>query len=278
MKKIVVVLDGLRFSESACRYAAELAQSQQAMLVGVFPEDFTYQSYNIYNLLMLEGDNFDTARKLLDEKDIQSRKAAVAAFETMARNHGLRFVTRIRKGLILEEILRESLYADLLLMDFTEKFSHHKDDIPARLLKDMLEQVPCPVLLVPPVYKEIEKVLILNDGRSAAVQALRDAKQFIPAYGKMPVEVLSVNNDNEDNPNQELLHEWLELTWPSSAYTNLQGDAEDEILNALKVETLNPVVVLGAYQRGTLSRWLKQSMADKLMQELNIPLFIAATR
>jgi len=33
--------------------------------------------------------------------------------------------------------------------------------------------------------------------------------------------------------------------------------------------------VLGAYERGALSRWLRPSMADILMQEVDRPLFIA---
>jgi hypothetical protein len=34
-------------------------------------------------------------------------------------------------------------------------------------------------------------------------------------------------------------------------------------------------VVLGAYQRSEVSRWFKTSMADILMRELNVPMFIA---
>ena len=246
--------------------------------MGVFPEDFTYQSYNIYHLIVAEGDNFDTARKVLDEKDAATRKAAVAAFEAIAQEHGLKFITRIRKGLILEEILRESLYADLLVMDFTENFSHHEEEVPARLLRNLLDQVPCPVLLAPPSYQPIERLVFLNDGRAAAVQALRDAKNFSAAIGALPAEVLSVSNESEEGPDHELLHEWLELSWPVPEYTNLKGDAEEEILNALTITRHHPLVVLGAYQRGTLSRWIKQSMADRLMRDLSIPLLIAATR
>jgi nucleotide-binding universal stress UspA family protein len=55
----------------------------------------------------------------------------------------------------------------------------------------------------------------------------------------------------------------------------LKGDAATEILDQLKGTEENLLVVLGAYNRGRVSRWFRPSMADILMDELNKPLFIA---
>ena len=38
------------------------------------------------------------------------------------------------------------------------------------------------------------------------------------------------------------------------------------------------LVVLGAYQRGMVSRWFRASMADVLMRDLKLPLFIAHSK
>ena len=45
--------------------------------------------------------------------------------------------------------------------------------------------------------------------------------------------------------------------------------------NYLKSEKENILVVLGAYRRPMVSRWFRASMADVLMKELKVPLFIA---
>jgi len=63
--------------------------------------------------------------------------------------------------------------------------------------------------------------------------------------------------------------------FPKASYTVLKGDPEAEIVNYLKAQRTNPLVVLGAYQRGMVSRWFRPSMADLLMKELKLPLFIA---
>jgi hypothetical protein len=54
-----------------------------------------------------------------------------------------------------------------------------------------------------------------------------------------------------------------------------KGWAEKEIIGYLKKETENSILVLGAYHRGAVSRWFRESMADVLMKEIKLPLFIA---
>jgi len=66
--------------------------------------------------------------------------------------------------------------------------------------------------------------------------------------------------------------------YPTAEYITLKGLAEFEILRYLHEEKQNTMVVLGAYRRGRVSRWFRESMADALMKELNMPLFIAHTK
>ena len=58
-------------------------------------------------------------------------------------------------------------------------------------------------------------------------------------------------------------------------YKVVKGWAEDEIVKHLKLQKDNALVILGAYRRGTVSRWFRESMADVLMKETKVPLFIA---
>ena len=63
--------------------------------------------------------------------------------------------------------------------------------------------------------------------------------------------------------------------YPKAKYIVTKGWAEDEIIKHLKQTSDNALVVIGAYRRGTVSRWFRESMADSLMKEVKLPLFIA---
>jgi nucleotide-binding universal stress UspA family protein len=54
----------------------------------------------------------------------------------------------------------------------------------------------------------------------------------------------------------------------------LTGDAETKLLDYLKLSGDNAVVVMGAYGRSALSRMFHQSLSNRIIQEVNIPVFI----
>ena len=100
---------------------------------------------------------------------------------------------------------------------------------------------------------------------------------MLPLLKSERVEVLTINNEKEEVniPDSWLMKEFMKRHFPFAEYTVLNGNAEKEITSHLKEESENVLVVLGAYRRGRVSRWFKQSMADHIMQHLDLPLFIA---
>jgi len=74
------------------------------------------------------------------------------------------------------------------------------------------------------------------------------------------------------------MKEFMKRHFPQAGYTILKGDAEIEIMENLKMQQQNILVVLGAYERSRVSRWFRPSMADRLMAEVNVPLFIAHSK
>ena len=73
----------------------------------------------------------------------------------------------------------------------------------------------------------------------------------------------------------KLMREFIKRHFPKATYSITKGNAEEQITGYLRNHKENELVVLGAYRRSELSRWFKISMADILMKELDMPLFIA---
>ena len=62
--------------------------------------------------------------------------------------------------------------------------------------------------------------------------------------------------------------------FPNTIYTALNGLPDIEIINHLKFRYENELIVLGSYHRGKLSRLIRPSIVETLMQEIQTPLFI----
>ena len=100
---------------------------------------------------------------------------------------------------------------------------------------------------------------------------------LLPELAGIDAEVITVKQDAQklQLPDSKLMKEFMNNHFPAAAYKVVKGWAEDEIVKYLKQQKENALVVLGAYRRGTVSRWFRESMADILMKEIKLPLFIA---
>ncbi|MBP6023433.1 adenine nucleotide alpha hydrolase family protein [Ferruginibacter sp.] len=276
MKKIIAAFDGLKFSQSTLDYSINMAKQTNAYLAGVFLDDFTYTSYKIYDLVGKEG---VTEQQLKDytEKDKARRDKSTFNFEKSCKKAGLNFGIHHDRNIAIKELLHESIYADLMIIDRKETLTHYPEKIPTRFIRDLLADVQCPVLLVPQNYKPLDKIVILFDGEPSSVHALKMFGYMFPMLKHLPAEVISVKNMNSDLhvPDFKLMKEYIKLHYPKVVFTVLKGLAETEIVTHLKNEKHNCIIVTGAYRRGMVSRWFRASMADALMKEIKLPLFIA---
>lgn len=276
MKKIIAAFDGLKFSGSTLDYAVAICRQSDAHLAGVFLEDFTYHSYKIYELITEKGLS-EKKMKLLEQKDDNSRHEAVNLFEAACRKAAIEHTIHHDRSIAIRELLHESIYADLLLVDARETLTHYEEKVPTRFIRDLLTDVQCPVMLLPSKYKPIQKLVLLYDGEPSSVHALKMFSYLLPSLKQLPVEVISVKNmqSNLHLPDNTLMKEFMKRHYPHAEFTILKGLPETVILNRLKEINENILLVLGAYRRGAVSRWFRASMADTLMQELHVPLFIA---
>ncbi len=277
MKKIIAAFDGLKFSKATRDYAIQIARENSAHLVGVFLDDPLYHSYKVYDLISEEGGISDAKQKKFLEIDARARDAAAADFEAACQKAGLQFSVRRNKDIATQGLLQESIYADMLIICSNETFTHYEEKIPTRFIRDILSEVQCPVLVVPPHYKPFNKLVLLFDGEPSSVYAIKMFSYMLPALKEHPSEVLSVKPMGQSMhlPDNKLMKEFMKRHFPKAAYKVLKGLPETEIVNFLKASKGFPLVVLGAYRRGMVSRWFRASMADVLMRELKMPVFIA---
>ena len=276
MNKIIAALDGLKFSESCARYAIQLAHQAKAHLLGVFLEDFTYHSYKIYELVGNEGVS-EEKHQFLETQDAELRDQSIERFAELCRESGVNYSVHRDRNIAIRELLHESVFADVVIIDRKETLTHHDEKVPTRFIRDLLEHTTGPVMVVPEKNKSIEKIILLYDGDPASVHAIKMFNYIFPTALSCVVEVLCVKNPNNSLhlPDNRLMKEFMKRHYPDAEYTILKGNAEEEIVRYISNLKENVLIVLGAYKRGVVSRWLRPSMADVLMKELNFPLFIA---
>jgi nucleotide-binding universal stress UspA family protein len=281
MRKIIVAIDGLNYKPSVTEFALSTAIHINAHLVGIFLHDRTYHSYKIYDTntgMLMSKEHIEKG----EAHDKQLRKNAVEQFIAACNLKKVAHSVREDKNIALSELIRESLYADLLVINSGEQFNDYPTSRPSRFMTELLESVHCPIILSPDEIQPVTKAVLLYDGSLSSVAAIKRYCDFAPQYSIMQtnIEVLTVKKAGESLhlKDNKLIKEYLKRHFPKAIYTVVSGEANLKIPAMLKKERSSTIVVLGAYQRGMLSRWLHTSMADILLSTIKLPLFIAHTK
>lgn len=277
MNKIIAALDGLKLSQTTMDYAVYLAKEFNAHIVAAFLEEMVYHARpegNEEEYRFTDWSQIDT----LTKKEEQIRADAKSTLQTRFDAEGVHYNIHLDKIIALQSLLNESHYADMILIDGNENFSNWDTSKPSHFLRNVLSDADCPVMVVPPEFRPIEKVVFAYDGSPSSVYAIRQFSYLFPVRPEQQAEILMITDDKHTNhfPNQHLLKELLKRKYPAVLQSLIKSSNTDEaFVNHLQTENKNCLLVLGAYQRSSFSRWLHQSIADTLISELDIPLFIA---
>ncbi|WPQ60459.1 universal stress protein [Chitinophaga sancti] len=276
MKKILAVFDGLKFSDSTLKYAVKMGIQHNAMITGVFLEDMTYSSRGIYQLYSEKEYALDSVKHLVAE-DRHERDAAVDRFENACKDAGIAYMVHRDKQLAVRDLLKESRYADLLLIDASESMTRYTEESPTHFVREILAGTRCPVLLLPRHFTDIRRVYWLHDGSPVSIYAFKMFNYILPVLSELPLDVLSAKMPGEEGIEADklLIKELVSLHAPHAGFISLTGQPDLEIPLFLRKQDKESLLILGAYQRNALSMLFKASMADLLVKEHQWPLFIA---
>jgi hypothetical protein len=264
-------------SESTLEYSIQLSKASNAHLVGIFIEDFLYHNYNIFHVL----ETSEKAKELiqeLNEADKKMREQAIQKCEEACQKAKLNYSIHRDKGLALQELLHESIFADIIVINENDDFKKKADESPTKFMKELLRDVQCPVLVVPNIVRPIDKVVLLYDGNPSSVYAIKSFSYIFGNVLNVPIEVFTVRDQfmaKERLPDNKLMREFMKKHFSSVTYTVKTGNVTEEIIGHFQNFGKTALVVLGAYRRSDFSRKFKTSMADIIMRELGTLLFIA---
>ena len=280
MEKILLAMDGYKQNTYAIDFACYLTKLTHSRLTGVF----------------LEGtpEGGEPGIQRLEEAEIMQREEPEAvgrvSGESCAADPVLQHVHRFReaclcrevrarvhrdRGVPVEDILLESRFSDLIVVDPETSFHHIDKGFPGRFIRDVLLAAECPVLVSPYSFDSLEEVIFAYNGTSSSVFAIKQFTYLFPEFKNKKAVVVNVRNGEESAIEEQFkMKEWLSAHYEAVDFVLLKGDASDELFGYL-LGRKNAIVVLGAYGRGILSRFLKPSHASLLLRTINLPIFIA---
>ncbi|RYY96705.1 MAG: hypothetical protein EOO11_12795 [Chitinophagaceae bacterium] len=274
MKKIVMALLEESFPEDAFQFVQELHGRAPVQLTAAFvaespivtawavtgmPPDPLWLS----PVAEADPDAYAQTKQLLGER--------CAAHGIPVQVHG-----RSPHGDIAQ-LRKESRFCDLLVVSHGLFFDASFSGIEWDHFASTVQELECPVVVVPAGFRFPQQNIIAYDGSASSVFALRQFYSVLPELSANPTFLVYGNDaDDREVPDLALLEELARPHFPQLSITKLPGDPKTAILGRVGREE-QPILVLGALGHRGLSRIFHRSFSYRHLLDQKVPVFIAHT-
>jgi hypothetical protein len=262
MKEIITLFDVANAPWHVLTFAIKIAKEDGVPVAGVFLSErrsktsLRYPFPNDMSLTedKLSNENISRENALLMDDNIK-------LFSAECVNEGVTF--EIRKNVSIESVINESKSIDLVVADTRADF-----------LDELLPKLSCPVCLTSENNLPEKLVLMLDEGSSSR-NAIEKFAALFPRLCALPSEVVSINlTEDQQKSNEGYVQQHLHQQFSSLTQKNLQGNTKKELLKFLGNEQEHVMVVMGAFGRSGVSMFFKESLADVVLHETRLSLFI----
>jgi len=271
------VTDGLTINMAALDFATYLARLTRSKLTGIFLEnlvdekrsalkkahDYAFVGYEIDE----RAEAYSTKMELI-KKNIEYFEDACIQREARCNVHHDR-------AMPVEEIINESRYADLIVMDATTSFEKHYEGCPTKFTQDILYKAECPVMIAPSTFEDIHEIVFAYDASASAVYAIKQFTYLLPQFCDKNLLVVQIKEDRtEKDPDRYNFKEWLKNHYSAIGFETIDGNATWNLFSYL-FKKKHTMIIMGAYGRSPLSRLFTSSKADMILKTVTQPVFIA---
>lgn len=277
MKKILIAVDPIHLNQSTLAFGLYLARLTRSRITGVFLENLEAErkpviSSSGYDSVFIEYQPDENAESV--KARIKSMEQHIQYFKSYYENHGIVCSIHEDKGVPIEEIIYESRYADLLVIDAESDFTE-TPGVPGSFARKMMTEAECPVIIAPQTFQGVHDIIFAYNSSKSCMHAIKQFADLLPELENLKITVLEIHQPGQDPfLHNDKFKEWLETRFSDIHYLFLSGQTETELINFL-LDKDKSFIIMGAYGRNALSNFFKRSTADIVLKTCSQPIFIA---
>jgi nucleotide-binding universal stress UspA family protein len=254
--KILLATNGTELNMQAVDLACYMANATHSTLTGIFLEETE----------RLQGVAGESEKQACSKSIVRFKDACVVR-ETPCKVHRDR-------GVPFDELLVESRFADLLVVEAGMSFDINERNTPSSFVEKVLANAECPVIVAPSESTVINEVCFTYDGSPSSVYAMKQFTYLFPEWRSKKLSLLEVKSEGKLLTERFRVMEWLKEHYDNIDHNVVDGDDKVRLLELIMVKE-NCLTIMGAFARGGMFNFFKSGHGEKLLKVLSKPLFIA---
>jgi len=270
MKRVLGICESLWLSESIVEYCDYLNQRAKIQLTVAFqpsPQHFLQNSGLPVEEDINLPESFDHEGEQLEQVE--------NLYSQYCRRSGLPLkYLKDNELTTVSELLTETGFSDLAVTNGRFFFRRLPFIRPNCQMQYLLLHGKCPVLLVPETFSQPENLVLIYDGSTASLEAIRSFDRFWPLFENLPVFLLVIGLHGKDHLSPEPWVSLLSGTHLTSAKViRLNQDLGKTTPDWWK-KLNNPIIVAGIYPGSPLPLVFSRSFLEPTFSNGPFPVFL----
>jgi hypothetical protein len=277
MEKILLVIDGLNLDIPTLDFACYLGRLTKSKITGVFLENLVADERPVlvpmYGLPSVEWGIDKDSPRIMEKRELIDKN--ISLFKQACENRSINYSIHRDRGEPAKEIISESRYADVIVLDAATSFNKRFEGTPTDFVRDVLGKTECPVIVAPESFDVIDEIIFTYNSSKSSAFAIKQFSYIFPQFEDKRIILLTVNKNGEwEDKDKHNLREWLQNRYSSIGFVALKGDTDDCLFDYM-LKRKNIFIVMGAYGRTPVSNFFNRSHADRLIKTITQPIFIS---
>ena len=270
MKKILFLCDGDNYPRGAFQFLKMMNAQEPVFVKGIF---FTPVDYE--QLINLSYMPLTAPYERMKSAEIAELSKSREQFDHDCSLAGIRYIVSERDSEWNKELLvKESRYADCILISEELFCSQTLDSQPNFFMQELLRGSESPVIVVPEKFKAPERLVFAFDGKRESVYAMKQFTYLFPGLLELPAQFVYFSPSGQPLPDEDLLQEYARWHVNAIGSASLEFDPKRYFSTWLE-DRKNAFLITGSYSRSGFSTLLRPSFADNVIREHVCPVFIA---
>lgn len=274
MNKVLWLVNPQQITETEPDFPKYFQELTHCTLSCIFLDNNFYETLPLYSGdPMFPAVDFNVINNATNEVAFERTEQARNHFIEMCNRRGLQFNVHIDSGNPITEVIKESRFADMILIKSSLSFTAAIEELSGNFVKKVLSKSECPVLVMPDDHQVFKEIYFTYNGGYSSVYAIRQFYYLFPDMRDVPVTVLFVDDSGSAIVHEKEIKELLNAHYTDVTFKILNGDAESVLLIEM-LSKKNVIITFGAFGRNNISRLFKRGTADKVLEMVDVPLFI----
>ncbi|PZR25561.1 MAG: hypothetical protein DI535_17905 [Citrobacter freundii] len=277
MQKILLAINATDPDTQSIDFACYIGRLTKSIITGVFLENLVADETPVIRgtrgAPYLDWDLDEHSPEYLKKKALIEKN--IEMFGDCCERKSVRSSVHRAAGVPSKEMIAESRYADLIIVDSATSFNKAYEGRPTDFVKDVLKGSECPVLIAPGSFEGIDEIVFTFDGSRSSAFAIRQFTNLFPELNDEKVVVLHISKEGSwEGIEREKFLEWMKMHYSSVGFHIMAGNTDDRLFDYL-FKRKNCFIVMGAYGRSALSNFFRHSEADFVINLMTQPIFIS---